>query len=160
MKKVEFLADSIDDTNRLALALSEVVELGDLVIMDGDLGTGKTTFVKAFVAALGSENDVTSPTYAIANFYELPKGSFLHIDAYRLSSMDEFHDLGLYDFLEDSITAIEWGKRVQEDFQTYLMMEIKLSGADFEKRIFQFSAIGEKYQNKLETLGGKLQKNL
>lgn len=127
-----------------------------MVLMDGDLGTGKTTFVKSLVAALGSENDVTSPTYTIANFYELPKGSFLHIDAYRLSSVDEFHDLGLYDFLDDSITTIEWGKRVQEDFQDYLLMEINLSGKEFEQRIFQFSFTGKKWEMKFEQLKEKL----
>jgi len=74
-----------DGTQAVAGLLAPLLRSGDVVLLTGGLATGKTTFVKAVVAALGSSATVTSPTFMLAQFYPLPQGTVLHVDAYRLS---------------------------------------------------------------------------
>src|SRR6185312_11139156 len=100
---------SREETARVAAALAPLLRPGDAMLLKGPLASGKTAFVQELVAALGSKAAVTSPTFTIAQFYPLPSGTFLHIDAYRLSSVAEFRDLALEDFVAESITAVEWG---------------------------------------------------
>src|SRR4051812_38993464 len=96
-----------EETRAIALALAPLLQPGDAMLLKGPLASGKTAFVQELVAALGSKAEVTSPTFTIAQFYPLPSGTFLHIDAYRLSSVAEFRDLALEDFMAESITAVE-----------------------------------------------------
>src|ERR1044071_9251767 len=109
-----------EETARVAGALAPSLRSGDSMMLKGALAGGKTAFVQELVAALGSEAEVTSPTFTIAQFYPTPAGTFLHIDAYRLSSVAEFRDLALDDYVAESITAIEWGDVVAEDFSNAL----------------------------------------
>ena len=88
---------SPEQTARVAAVLSPHLTPGDVVLLTGDLAAGKTTFVKGVVTALGSTNPVTSPTFTLAQFYSTERGQVLHIDAYRLSGLAEFRDLGLDD---------------------------------------------------------------
>lgn len=80
---------------------------GDLIILDGDLGAGKTTFTQGLATALGIGEPVTSPTFVIARTYRGPAGELNHVDAYRLGSDLELDDLDLD--IEDAITVVEWG---------------------------------------------------
>src|SRR5215510_16191885 len=108
------------ETARVAGVLAPLLCAGDSILLKGALASGKTAFVQELVAALGSKAEVTSPTFTIAQFYPMPAGTFLHIDAYRLSSVAEFRDLALEDFVPESITAVEWGDIVEEDFTNAL----------------------------------------
>src|SRR6185503_11862098 len=111
---------SREETARVAGALARSVRVGDAILLRGELASGKTAFVQELVAALGSKVEVTSPTFTLAQFYPTPAGTFLHIDAYRLSSVAEFRDLALEDYVGESITAVEWGDIVQQDFSNAL----------------------------------------
>lgn len=101
-----------DGTAALARAVAGLVRGGDLLVLSGDLGAGKTTFTKAFAAALGVTAPVTSPTFTLANRYE---GDLTvnHLDAYRITDLAEVVDLGLDDLLvADAVTVIEWGDTI------------------------------------------------
>jgi len=111
---------SLDDTAALARALAVVLRPGDVVLLDGELGAGKTTLVRALVCALGGdERLVSSPTFVVVNEYPLPAGpggvplALVHADAYRLSGPDDLDALG-WDRLvgPGSITLVEWGSRI------------------------------------------------
>jgi tRNA threonylcarbamoyladenosine biosynthesis protein TsaE len=130
------------------------------MLLKGPLASGKTAFVQELVAALGSKAEVTSPTFTLAQFYPLPSGTFLHIDAYRLSSVAEFRDLALEDFVADSITAVEWGDIVEQDFPNALSMNFQFVENEDNWRRLTFSATAEKWQAVLSSLKNQLGERL
>ncbi|GIG54790.1 tRNA (adenosine(37)-N6)-threonylcarbamoyltransferase complex ATPase subunit type 1 TsaE [Demequina activiva] len=91
--------------------IAPLLRAGDLVILTGDLGAGKTTFTQGLGAALGVRGDVASPTFIIARTHpSLADGpDLVHVDAYRLTSLAELDDLDLDTSLDDAITVVEWG---------------------------------------------------
>jgi tRNA threonylcarbamoyladenosine biosynthesis protein TsaE len=140
----------------VAAALAPMLRGGDAMLLKGPLASGKTAFVQEVVAALGSKAEVTSPTFTIAQFYTLPSGTFLHIDAYRLSSVAEFRDLALEDFVAESITAVEWGDIVEQDFPNALSIDFEFVPTEENSRRLTFSATAEKWDPVLESLKNKV----
>ena len=141
-----------EETRTVAVALAPLLRLGDALLLKGPLASGKTAFVQELVAALGSKAEVTSPTFTIAQFYPIPSGTFLHIDAYRLSSVAEFRDLGLVDFVVESITAVEWGDIVEQEFPNALSINFEFVENEDNSRRLTFSAAAEKWQPVLVAL--------
>jgi len=141
-----------EETARGAAALAPFLHPGDAMMLKGALAGGKTAFVQELVAALGSKAEVTSPTFTLAHFYSTPVGMFLHIDAYRLSSVAEFRDLALEDYVSESITAIEWGDIVEEDFSNALSIVFEFVPGQDNWRKLTLSATAERWQPVLESL--------
>lgn len=144
-------------TGAVAAALAPRLRPGDIVLLQGSLAAGKTTFAKAVVAALGSAAVVTSPTFTLAQFYPYGpgahgQGQVLHIDAYRLTGIHEFRDLGLEEDFGDSVTLIEWGEKVAEDFPCHLLAEFTTDDRDPDRRIITFSSDCDRWQPVLEHL--------
>jgi tRNA threonylcarbamoyladenosine biosynthesis protein TsaE len=103
---------SVGETQDLAAALAALAQPGDLFVLAGDLGAGKTAFVQGFGAGLGVTEPITSPTYTLAQQYE---GRLLvhHLDVYRLDQLGEVADLGLSELLDDGgVVLIEWGDAI------------------------------------------------
>ena len=97
------------------MRLGSILETGDLICLEGDLGSGKTTFVQGVAAGWGSYDAVSSPTFVLVNVYRrLDDGRFFHLDAYRLQSAWEADDLDLDGMLAEGPVIIEWANRVQE----------------------------------------------
>jgi tRNA threonylcarbamoyladenosine biosynthesis protein TsaE len=107
----ELTAASADDMLALGRRLAAVLLPGDLVVLSGDLGAGKTTLVQGIGAGLGVRGPVTSPTFVIARVHPSLTGgpALVHADAYRLNSPAEVDDLDLDASLETSVTVVEWG---------------------------------------------------
>jgi tRNA threonylcarbamoyladenosine biosynthesis protein TsaE len=135
-----------EETARVAAVLAPFLRAGDAIMLTGALASGKTAFVQELVAALGSTAEVTSPTFTLAQFYSLPSGTFLHIDAYRLSSVAEFRDLALEDFVPESITAVEWGDIVEQNFPNALTITFEFVPHQDNWRKLTFSAAAERWQ--------------
>src|SRR5829696_4350708 len=135
-----------DETAIVAAAFAPLLRAGDAIMLRGALASGKTAFVQELVAALGSKAEVTSPTFTLAQFYPIPSGTFLHIDAYRLSSVAEFRDLALEDFVAESITAVEWGDIVEQDFPDALSIDFEFVANEDNSRQLTFSAAAERWQ--------------
>ena len=106
-----------DDMLALGRRLAAVLRPGDLVVLSGDLGAGKTTLVLGFGAGLGVRGPITSPTFVIARVHPSLTGgpALVHADAYRLGSPAEVDDLDLDASLETSVTVVEWGGGLVED---------------------------------------------
>jgi tRNA threonylcarbamoyladenosine biosynthesis protein TsaE len=100
-----------DETEAVGAAIGSQLRVGDLVVLTGDLGAGKTTFAKGLARALGVTQKVTSPTFTIVQEYDgrLPVA---HIDVYRLDRIQELHDLGFEELLESRVTIVEWGEAI------------------------------------------------
>ena len=143
-----------------AIALAPLLRGGDAILLKGALASGKTAFVQELVAALGSKAEVTSPTFTLAQFYTTSAGTFLHIDAYRLSSVAEFRDLGLEDYVPESITAVEWGDIVEQDFSNAVTITFEFVPGEDNARKLTFSAAAERWQPLLVSLENVLSERL
>ncbi len=111
---VERTADSPSATKELAGRLARLCRAGDVVLLVGDLGAGKTVFAQGFAAALGVPGPVTSPTFALVRHYRCstgsPVGNLIHADVYRTGSVGEIADLALAELVEEDAAAlVEWG---------------------------------------------------
>jgi tRNA threonylcarbamoyladenosine biosynthesis protein TsaE len=100
-------------TQALAAGLAPVLQPGDLVLVEGDLGAGKTTFTQGLAKALGVAEAVTSPTFVLMNIHPTAAGfDLVHVDLYRLERLSEVVDLALPELLEDgAVVVVEWGLR-------------------------------------------------
>jgi tRNA threonylcarbamoyladenosine biosynthesis protein TsaE len=127
---VRIAAESPARTARVAAAVARHLRPGDVVLLHGDLAAGKTTFVTAAAAALGSPEQVTSPTFMLAQFYAGGRVPVLHIDTYRLAGVAEFRDLGLEEQLAESVTFVEWGALVAGELPEHLAVTLDLAGTD------------------------------
>lgn len=128
-----------DHTRRLALALAQHLNAGDILLLSGELGAGKTTFTRSLGEGLGVREGVISPTFVLSRVHpNLPDGprpggpDLVHVDAYRLSSAEELDDLDLEFSLPRSVTVIEWGRDKAEHLSdSRLELDFtRLTGAD------------------------------
>ena len=101
---------SADETQTVAARLAALVRAGDLIVLCGDLGAGKTAFTQGLGRALGVTAPITSPTFTLANRYEGDNLTVHHLDVYRLARIEEVRDLGLPELVDDrAVTLVEWG---------------------------------------------------
>lgn len=141
------VSNNEENTRVIAKKIARLFHPGDLIILDGDLGAGKTCFVKGFSAGFHTIDPVNSPTFSIANFYRTEQADLLHIDLYRILTMDEFVDLGLFDYFNHSMVLIEWGKKFVEYFEEYLLISIEIKEDNI--RLLTFKSHGDKYQSEV-----------
>ena len=130
---VEGTAETADDTRRVGQRLATLLRSGDLVILSGDLGAGKTTFTQGLGEGLGVRGGITSPTFVISRVHpSLGSGpALVHVDAYRLGGVDELDDLDLDTSLEEAVTVVEWGEGMAEGLaETRLEVTITRSRGD------------------------------
>lgn len=106
---------SAAETEDLARRLSDAVESGDVVLLSGDLGAGKTVFARGLAAGLGITEAVVSPTFMLAREYR-GRIPMVHVDVYRLDRVHELLDLGLEDLADGAVTVVEWGDVVSGQF--------------------------------------------
>lgn len=108
MKKI--ITKTREETERFAYEYAKTLRPGDVVLLDGDMGAGKTTFSKGVAKGLGIEEEVTSPTYAYMNDYD---GRLFHYDCYRIESVEQAENLGLADYFDmGGICLIEWAQNI------------------------------------------------
>jgi tRNA threonylcarbamoyladenosine biosynthesis protein TsaE len=100
-----------EETESVAAALGNVLRPGDLVVLSGELGAGKTTFAKGVARALGVVEPVTSPTFTIVQEYDASV-PMAHVDVYRLVHMQELHDVGFEELLDGRVVLVEWGETI------------------------------------------------
>ena len=143
-------SNSANQTINFGKLFSKLLGGGDVVILEGALGGGKTTFTKGILAGLGYKRRVRSPSFTLLRQYDLKKVSVYHLDLYRLEFSDIF-DLGIDDFLysEEIITLIEWGSKIKESLDKYIKVEFAFSGENI--RNIKFSAKGYP-KKRLETI--------
>jgi tRNA threonylcarbamoyladenosine biosynthesis protein TsaE len=96
----------------LAARISALAEAGDIIALTGDLGAGKTTFARAFIRARGNREEVPSPTFTLAQVYELDPTAIWHFDLYRLNAPEEAWELGIEEAFSEAISLIEWPERL------------------------------------------------
>lgn len=127
----KYVSKSINDTNEIAKKFAKTIFPGQIVLLVGDLGAGKTAFVKGVVKALGGdENQVTSPTFTIVNEYEVGDFPIYHFDLYRLENPNELYNIGFEEYFYGSgVCFIEWPERASDFFDdNAVLVQIKKNG--------------------------------
>lgn len=148
----EFFSRSPEQTRRLGMRLGALLRPGDLVCLQGELGTGKTTLVQGVAQGWGALDDVSSPTFVLVNAYRRPDSSSLfHFDAYRIDSLGEAEELDMDTLLSQGPLLIEWPERVEpilpvERLWAWLEYESE------EHRAMRFAACGKRYESVLDQL--------
>ncbi len=119
-KSIPITSHSEEETFEIAQTVADSLQGGDVLALSGELGAGKTAFVKGLAEALGVSHTITSPTFVVMKVYDVPAHETIttlcHVDAYRLSSGNDLEDIGIGDYMgaPNTITVIEWAKRVKD----------------------------------------------
>ena len=141
----------VDQTRQLAEAVAAVVRDGDVLLLVGDLGAGKTAFTQGFARALGVAEPVTSPTFTLVRTYE-GRLRLNHLDVYRLDQVQEAEDLGLGELLDDGVTVIEWGDTIASALPSeYLEVRFTFGDGD-DDRLVAFRAVGRRWAHRSDLL--------
>ena len=136
---------SVEDTMELAENIESEKFPGMIICLDGELGSGKTVFVKGFAKSLGIEENITSPTFNIVKEYNVGEMPLYHMDVYRLEEGDE--SIGFQDYFNsDGVTIIEWSELIEDSLPTE-RLHIKFKVIDEDKRVIKLTPHGQKYED-------------
>lgn len=136
-----FVSGSVEETERIGAELAQRLPAGSVVAFSGDLGAGKTAFVRGMARGLGIRERITSPTFTIVNEYEGGTCPLFHFDLYRLGGEDELFDIGWEDYLaRGGISAVEWSERAPEAMEGSVCVDIS-RGEQEDQRVIRIGGI-------------------
>lgn len=151
---------SAEETQGLGEVLGHLLRAGDVLVLTGDLGAGKTQLTKGVARGMGIEDDVTSPTFTIEMVYEGRELPLYHFDLYRLDNADQLEDTGLFDVLgTDGPCLIEWGEQFSEELGdervdvTITRLDDEVAEGVEPPRRISFAARGERAEELIQALG-------
>ncbi len=154
---MRFRTTSAEGTRAVAAALAPLLRPGDVLLLSGDLGAGKTVFTQGLAAALGVAEPVTSPTFTLAQSYQ-GRMRLHHLDVYRLDNLGEVLDLDLPELLDDdAVVCVEWGEVVIGELpRDFLRLRIRLAdpGEAPDIRIFEADLVGPSWHGRADALAG------
>ena len=143
---------SADDTRDLAARLSTLAVPGDVLLLSGELGAGKTTFTQGFGRGLSVPEAITSPTFTLVHTYE-GRLSLVHVDVYRLELLQEVVDLGLHEMIDGGAVAlVEWGEAAAPALQAdYLRVRVGFGFAD-DDRTLELEPVGPSWARRADAV--------
>ena len=132
-------------TEELAKKISKKLKLGHIVFFVGEMGVGKTTFIRYLINNFQKQNrlkitEVTSPTFNLLNEYKIKHIKINHYDLFRINSSDEIHNLGLFDDITNAITLIEWPQKIKPKPKNLIELNFEY-GNDYNKRILKIKGL-------------------
>lgn len=131
----KYITNSEEETKKFAKKFAEKLKKGDIVVLSGDLGSGKTKFVEGILSYYGIENEISSPTFTIVNEYISKKENIYHFDVYRLENSDEFYAIGGEEYFQKGICFIEWGEIIKDILpKQYIQIKFSRDLKNEEKR--------------------------
>ncbi len=147
-----FLSKNELETKKFAKILGSQLKKGDIIILSGDLGSGKTKFTEGILSYFGLENEISSPTFTIVNEYNNKNVPIYHFDVYRLSDVDEFFAIGGEEYLQNGICIIEWGELIETILpKNYLKISFSKDDTNDSIRILKFDAFGDRFDRYIKT---------
>lgn len=144
---MNFIVDNVESTINLGNKLGNMLKPGDIICLNGEMGTGKTHFTKGIAKALGIADPITSPTFTIVNEYE-GRLKLYHFDVYRVNDPDEIEAIGFDEYIfSDAVSIVEWSNYIEELIPTeHISVKIEKipeKGIDFRKITIEY--YGERY---------------
>ena len=141
--RLSLRASSLDSTHAVAAALAALSRPGDIILLAGEMGAGKTAFAQGFGRALGVTEAITSPTFTLVHSYDTGGPTLHHADVYRLEQLSEVADLALGELAEfDGIVLVEWGDVVASTFAEHVVVRLDLVDGDLDARLITITPTG------------------
>lgn len=149
--------NSENETLALGRKIAPFLKKGDVIVLLGDLGAGKTLFVSGLLDFYNKKDEASSPTFTIVNEYNLKDDlTLFHFDVYRLDSSNEFLAIGGDEFFDKGISVIEWGNKILDVLpKDSLFINIEKTPDDVNKRIFSFNSSSDKFNSLFEEVNLK-----
>jgi len=142
----EYISHSADETMEFATKLAKHLHASDTIVLNGDLGSGKTKFTEGILKYFGLENEISSPTFTIVNEYNAENLNIYHFDVYRFSSSDEFYAIGGEDYFSQGLCIIEWGTIISDALPNeYIEINFEKHEENENYRLLKIKTIGNKY---------------
>ncbi len=136
---MKYISKNLNETSEIAKAVSKKVKAGDIILLTGDLGAGKTAFTRLLCEKIGVEDVVSSPSFTIVKEYNAVNFKIYHIDLYRLSSDDELIEIGFEEIVNDSqsLKIIEWPELGEDYYSGFNIIKINVGIMDDDSRVFE-----------------------
>ena len=151
--EINIISNSENETIELGKKIAKNLKKGDIIILSGDLGSGKTKLTEGILTYYGLEDEISSPTFTIVNEYVKDNAKIFHFDVYRLEDSSEFYAIGGEEYFENGICIIEWGEIIQDALpKDYIHIQFERNDNDENTRILNITSYGEKYDELLNKL--------
>ena len=141
-KHMQLITNCETDTKNFAKSLAKILKPKDIVVLTGELGSGKTKFVEGFLSYFGLENEISSPTFTIVNEYKNNDINIYHFDVYRLADSSEFYEIGGDEYFDTGICLIEWGELIEDALPSnYIKIDFSRNSENENERILNVQLI-------------------
>ncbi len=148
MKSFEYISHSANETIEFANNLATKLGVGDVIVLNGELGSGKTKFTEGILKYFGLENEISSPTFTIVNEYNANNLNIFHFDVYRFADSSEFYAIGGEDYFSQGLCIIEWGTIISDALPSeYIEINFEKSNENDDFRLLKIHTFGNKYDN-------------
>lgn len=148
MKQFTYKSQNTNDTINFAKKLADNLKPKDIIILSGELGSGKTKFTEGILSYFGLENEISSPTFTIVNEYKKDNINIYHFDVYRLEDSSEFYEIGGEEYFDNGICIIEWGEIIADALpDEYIQIDFNKDENDEDIRILNIKIYGKKFDN-------------
>lgn len=153
MNLLKITSSSSNDTLSFGKKLASKLSNGDVVVLSGELGSGKTKLTEGILSYFNLENEISSPTFTIVNEYIKNDINIYHFDVYRLEDSSEFYEIGGDEYFDKGICIVEWGEIIQDALpKDYIHIQFERDENNENSRILNITSFGEKYDNILNSL--------
>ena len=144
MKTFKFTSHSEAETMNFAYNLASKLNIGDVIVLSGNLGSGKTKFTEGFLKFFNLDKEISSPTFTIVNEYKNNNICIYHFDVYRLEDVDEFYAIGGEDYFSSGICIIEWGEIIEQALpKDYIKISFEKDDSDENVRHLNVETFGK-----------------
>ncbi len=153
MNLLKIVSSNLNDTLSFGKKLASKLSNGDVVVLSGELGSGKTKLTEGILSYFNLENEISSPTFTIVNEYIKNDINIYHFDVYRLEDSSEFYEIGGDEYFDKGICLVEWGEIIQDALpKDYIHIQFERDENNENLRILNITSYGEKYDDILNSL--------
>ena len=152
MNNLIYNSKSEIDTLNFAKYFASLLKKKDIIVLSGDLGSGKTKFTEGILSFFNLQDEISSPTFTIVNEYNSESTNIYHFDVYRLEDSSEFYEIGGEEYFENGICIIEWGELIKDALpENYIKITFSKEESYSNSRILDIQSIGNKYDSIIDS---------